>query len=395
MFRKIVSNLSFSPSLVTELGFYAHRLRSEEITRRLTIIFVTLALVVESLVVFSPPESANASSVQDLIPGGVQSLSDFLIRYDKNTDNIKDIYTALGVTREEISAAKQGTINSKDSLYSVTRLSQYSPDQGETRFTFPSSEGGVEMRYISPLHLADSGAAQQKNGTKYDGWIGQSTRLGWFAIIKANASIATKGYPATITPDSSGASVPITKTITAVNLSQGINAAQAEAKAFDKISYTITLKNDSSSSIQVPLSVNVADPLEYSTLADAGGSILDTTTHTLSWGVVTLAAHASEQRVFTLQLLAHIPATPTGTSNPNSYDCTMSASFGSSSQIPVQCPPMKVAQMMLSSLPPVGSIVSFVVAIIIFGGSGYFYLRTRQLKREIRLIRHNLNTGIV
>ena len=55
MFRRIFSNLSFSPALVGQLGFYAKRLRREEATRRLGLVFTALALVVQSLAVFSPP----------------------------------------------------------------------------------------------------------------------------------------------------------------------------------------------------------------------------------------------------------------------------------------------------------------------------------------------------
>ena len=62
MFRRIVSNLAFSPALVGQLGFYAKRLRKEEATRRLGLVFTALALVVQSLAVFSPPEAANAST---------------------------------------------------------------------------------------------------------------------------------------------------------------------------------------------------------------------------------------------------------------------------------------------------------------------------------------------
>ena len=54
MFRKIVSNLPFSPALVGQLGFYAKRLKKEETTRRLGLIFIALALVVQSLAVFQP-----------------------------------------------------------------------------------------------------------------------------------------------------------------------------------------------------------------------------------------------------------------------------------------------------------------------------------------------------
>jgi hypothetical protein len=68
MFRRIVSNLAFSPALVGQLGFYAKRLRKEESTRRLGLVFTALALIVQSLAVFSPPEAANAAT-----PGQVGS----------------------------------------------------------------------------------------------------------------------------------------------------------------------------------------------------------------------------------------------------------------------------------------------------------------------------------
>lgn len=55
MFRKIVSQLSFSPALVGQLSFYAKRLRKEQATRRLGLVFVAMALVVQSLVVFQAP----------------------------------------------------------------------------------------------------------------------------------------------------------------------------------------------------------------------------------------------------------------------------------------------------------------------------------------------------
>ena len=62
MFRNIVSNLPFSPALVGQLGFYAKRLRKEEATRRLGLIFTVLALVVQSFAVFQAPEPVNATT---------------------------------------------------------------------------------------------------------------------------------------------------------------------------------------------------------------------------------------------------------------------------------------------------------------------------------------------
>jgi len=80
MFKKIVSNLSFSPALIGQLSFYAKRLKNEEVTRRTAVVFMILAIIVQSMAVFQPPESANASSANDLITGGLHgSLNNFIV----------------------------------------------------------------------------------------------------------------------------------------------------------------------------------------------------------------------------------------------------------------------------------------------------------------------------
>jgi hypothetical protein len=51
MFRKLVSNLSFSPALVGQIAFYAKRLKKEETTRRLGLLFTVFALIIQAFVV--------------------------------------------------------------------------------------------------------------------------------------------------------------------------------------------------------------------------------------------------------------------------------------------------------------------------------------------------------
>ncbi|MFZ1360952.1 MAG: hypothetical protein WAS27_02955 [Candidatus Saccharimonadales bacterium] len=380
---------------MTEVGFYARRLREEEVTRRMTVVFVAMAVVIQSLTIFSPPESANASSEQDLIRGGVTSLEDLLIRYDKNSDDIRDIYTTLGIERDELAAARQATVNSKQALYSISRFGQYSPDQGETSFRYKRSAGGEGVRFISLMSLADTNSIKQTSGTRYSAWVGQSTQLGWFAIIQSNASVATKGYPATITPQGSVATSPIAKTLTVHNLTQDTVATDTIAQPFDKISYTITVDNTSDITVQPPLSIALADTLEYASLIDDGGGHLDSATKILSWNTAPLAAGASQQRTFAIQLFSHIPATPTGSSNGNSYDCVMAATFGSSTAVRVACPTGKTVEGILGTLPQVGTGINIFFSLVVAAITVYFYLRTRQMKKELRLIRHNINVGTI
>jgi hypothetical protein len=391
MFRKLVANLSFSPALIHQVGFYASRLRKEETTRQLTIIFTVLALVVQSLAVFSPPESANASSEQDLIRGGVSDKNDLLTRYKANESNIKDIYTAAGITQTEIENATPGTVQSKDSVLVMGRFAQFGSDQGEVTFSYTKSDDGqIGTAYMAPLHLWDTSDAAKNHGTTYDAWIGQSAKVGWFAILKNCANLATKALPAGAT----NANSPIKQTITAINLTQGSIAADTvTAEGSDRISYTITAENSGDTPQLVPLAVPLADILEYSQLTDNGGAALDDQTKLLTWAPVKLAPHESQQRTFVVQLLDPIPATATGQSNTTSYDCVLSGSFGTSVSIRADCPPAKTVEAATSLLPTLGifgnTIFAFTIGVVIT----FFYLRTRQLRKEIRIIRHDLNAG--
>lgn len=194
MFRKLVSNLPFSPALVGQLGFYAKRLRKEEVTRRLGLIFTALALVVQFFAVFAPSEAANAASDSDFIRGGISSLDEMLRLYDQNANNVKDIYNYVGITRAEIAGAKQTKINSKDGWISYGRTSPFSAAQGNKVFTFDKTGGGTATFNAQPLNLWDTGV-NKTYGSDYVAWIGNSAKMGTFAIIKNCANLNTKKYP--------------------------------------------------------------------------------------------------------------------------------------------------------------------------------------------------------
>ncbi len=189
MFRRIVSNLSFSPALVGQLGFYAKRLRKEEATRRLGLVFTALALVVQSLAVFSPPEAANAASAADFIPGGVPSKQAFLNHYDNNTNRIKGLFDSLGITRAEVSDATRGSIGQAGvaGKYNWSRTSLYSAAQGERSYTFNNGAGNVTFFY-RPLSLT-------ANNPPYDVLVGNSKQFGWFAIKMDCGNLITKTPP--------------------------------------------------------------------------------------------------------------------------------------------------------------------------------------------------------
>jgi len=448
MFRKIVSNLSFSPALVGQLAFYAKRLRKEEATRRIGLVFVALALVVQGLAVFDPSQSANASTSNDFIPGGIsgegaKGLEDkYMPAYDANVDHLKDIMTGVGITRSEITSATYGTWVVHET-YSWGRQTRLSAAQGLTKVNIPDKNGktilsiyGVKSKWINGY------------STVIHGWIGHSAHVGWFAIMEACGNLATETVPKPVVPtpptppvttpttpstpttptkppvvtppkceytDTLLASSPdckpcagspgiwykdttcipnITESKTATNLTQGnVEASTVTAQASDTISYTISAKNTGLAATTVPLTDNLNDVAEYATLIDAGGGTYDQTSHVLSWPSVSVAPGSSQTRTYVVQLDSSIPATPVGASDAISYDCKMQNGFGNTVTIAVACPTPKVVEQTVTQLPHTGPSENLMFAGIVLAITTYFYLRSRQVGKEIRLIRRDLNAG--
>jgi hypothetical protein len=399
MFKKIVSNLSFSPALVGQLGFYAKRLRKEETTRRLGLVFVALALVVQCLAVFQPPESANAASSNDMVYGGLglgshRSINNFLAPYDANTAHLKDIMNYMGISRSEIESAQFGSfITGSKYSWGHNPIHTTSAQEKANTITDPTGTRAITTLYSRPMSLSNG-----PNARIY-AYIGHSARVGWFALMQACGNLVTDSVPPPITPPKPTPPKPAVLSFdkTATNVSQGnVTASTVAAKESDKISFTLSMKNTGGTAAPVKIADNLTDTLEYSSLIDNGGGTFDNTTKTLSWPDISLKPGEKQERSFAVQVLATIPNTPVGASNPDSYNCVMNNAFeGSGVTIPVTCAPPKVIEQVTTELPHTGPTENMIFAGVILAVVTYFFLRSKQLGKEVRLIRRDLNAGTI
>jgi hypothetical protein len=402
MFKKIVSNLSFSPALVGQLGFYAKRLKKEETTRRIGLVFVALALVVQCLAVFQPPESANAASTNDLVPGGLglgasRSINNFLAPYDQNANHLRDIMNYMGISRDQIT-------NSQFSSYiagNVKRSWGHNPVHSAAQGEQPTVILGSDYQPITTIYSRPMALAGGANARIY-GWHGHSDRVGDFWIMQACGNLVTEIVPPVPTPPTPPPPAPPKPAVlvfnkAAMNASQGnVTASTVPAKENDKITYTLSMGNSGGVASPVKISDDLSDTLEYSTLIDKGGGTFDETTKTLTWPDISLKPGEKQERTFAVQVLSTIPTTPVGASNPDSYDCIMNNAFqGSGVTIPVVCAPPKVIEQVTTKLPRTGPTENMIFAGVVLAVVTYFFLRSKQLGTEVRLIRRDLNAGTI
>lgn len=200
MFEKVVSGLPYSPALVGQLGFYARRLKKEETTRRLGLVFTALALVVQSFAVFSPPEPANAANANDMIRGGVTGLAQVLSTYDQSArgnGDFKAIMDYNGITRADLERTKPMWINSRQfgtgsgSILSWGRTARFSTSQGEVKHAIPLTNGQISTLYSRPLWRFDS----RSSGSNYEVFAGTAANGKWFAIMKNCGNLIVRENP--------------------------------------------------------------------------------------------------------------------------------------------------------------------------------------------------------
>jgi len=331
MFKKIVSQLSFSPALVGQLGFYARRLRKEQATRRIGLIFVALALVVQSLVVFQAPEAANASSENDFIPGGLGtgsalSINNFLAPYDKNERHLKDIMNFAGITRAEIAAAKFSTVEAG------TSVSYGFQNRAQSTAVPITDASGARLTTIYGRNMTTWG---YKPTDHIYAFVGKSEKLGWFAIIRACGNLVThqvlqpkpQPKPANIIASKSG-----------INVTRGkVDATKVAARENDLLTYTVQLRNTGGTASSVAMKDDLSEVSKYAQLTDKGGGTYYASSKTLSWGTVKVAPGATITHSYSVRMNASLISTTT--------NCAMKNNFlDHSVTVPVQCstPPANI-----------------------------------------------------
>ncbi len=149
MFEKLLSLLPYNPSLGHQLAFYGRRTHEEAAVRRVGLVLVALAFLVQFFAVISPPQATASTSTSDLINGGFTTKAE---AFQACTDNAKQYATILanyGISCSDINAATTATIKStafNNTLYTLG----WNPDGSfNHRTNKPTNEVAVNLLGLS------------------------------------------------------------------------------------------------------------------------------------------------------------------------------------------------------------------------------------------------------
>ena len=148
MFKKLLSNLPFNPSLINQLSFYAQRLRNETRLRQMGLICVVLAMFIQVFAVVRPPEPTLASSDNDIIRGGFANRDQATLHCLNQASDFKDILAYFGVNCDILARAETRQLRS-DEVYD-----QHLP-QDQQKYLYSLGRNPLGQRYAGTGKLTD------------------------------------------------------------------------------------------------------------------------------------------------------------------------------------------------------------------------------------------------
>jgi hypothetical protein len=202
MFKKLISNLPFNPSLLGQVSFYAKRLKAEESIRRMGFGFMALAMFIQIFAVVAPPQKSLAYSADYIAPNGFSSKEQILADWDNPGKDIQAIYSRFGVTRDMIAAMTNVRIRStqadlwttgRTSLSAVSKAGQIKQQYKDSEF---SVQAGASTIYVRNLKAWDI----QNPYNDYDAFMGINSEGNQFYILMDCGNYTQPGIPLQPTP---------------------------------------------------------------------------------------------------------------------------------------------------------------------------------------------------
>lgn len=115
MFKKLVANLPFNPSLISQIAFYSGRLKRERAVRGVSVFLILFTMLLQMFAVIVPPQKSLAASDNHILDGltATRSAQDnigYLLQTWDSNEDVRSIYATFGVSREDIASMQPKTV---------------------------------------------------------------------------------------------------------------------------------------------------------------------------------------------------------------------------------------------------------------------------------------------
>jgi len=444
MFKKLLSNLPFNPSLINDVSFYAKRMRMESRIRKLGIVFIILAVFVQIIAIISPPEPTLATSNNDIIHGGFSSQVQAVNYCRANTQNFATILAYHGVNCEILSRSAVKTIKSTDYNKQLRSMGRVPQGPRIVRTGKPTNETTVNIGgtnyYMRNLWAWDGLSHStykmivMKNAQNQTIMVmfncGNIVTIGNYTPppppkpqpkpeprpqaptdvckeipglqttleecdvcpnIPGTQSDRNQCYPCPEAENDTSTTACLVMEKTASNETQGFSKADGTlANANDVIVYKLETTNKGSQTVKdFIVEENLSDVLEYAAVVDLSGGRLDDQ-NIVRWPKKDIAAGSTLVQEVSVKIKDPIPQTPVSSSNPGSFDLVMAnVYFGNSVNIKLPPSVIKSTELVVQTLPSTGPGLTLISSFFITVFVSYFFARSRLLAKELVIVKED------
>ncbi len=182
MFKKLLSNLPFNPSLIGQVSFYAQRMHSESALRRTGLIILTMAMFLQVFSVLNPPEPTLARSGNDIIEGGFSTKQQAVQHCQQGVfSEFAQIVNYYGLDCTSIAGAQEVWIRSTDHGNQLDSMGRWAQGPTIARTGKPTDEYPVDINgaryYMRNLWAWDSSSSSSYKVLKMQNKHGQTIMI--------------------------------------------------------------------------------------------------------------------------------------------------------------------------------------------------------------------------
>ena len=372
MFRKLVGNLSFSPSLVGRLSNYAKSLKKQKKMRLIAVYMSILALFLQMFVIILSKNNNILTHESNILYGGVMNKEDFIRRYKQNDLSIRALLSSIGISKNNIETANSENILPNHHIYKYHIARVALPNISNKYYSIPGLDTTLYVSKIDTINNTEPAL------------LGVASSIGNFAILLNSGDILTENLPKNAY-DLYPNNVDIKTTI---NNSSAQDYKNTTISPNSLINYTIDVKNILDKNISFTTSTYIGDILEYADVVNISDGDIDDN-KTIHWINKNIPQNSSVQYSFSVRVKSQIPTT----AQNSSFDCKITSTLPGDKSLNIPCSIIKQMELKLHKLPHLSETHILLTSLGTLLLSVLLYIKSNQYYEEIRLIRHNINKG--
>ena len=385
MFKKLVSNLPFNPSLISHLRDYDLKLKQDIKLRLYAVILLILVIIIQIIMVVLPPSNSNQYSPNNLVNNTSNSVNQLFSDCNKNQEQYRSILDFYGLSCNQIyygTAVKLALKSSNNSLFSLNRLS-YNP-QIETTVTISG-----QRFYIRPLlygsNLATKYLAAWKLNTNSQTYY---IALDSGDIISSKQALINNQNRQLCSLRQTYACFSYSLSVRSIN-SSNIDANDTTLPSGNSLVYTLSATNVSTYKISSStISINLQNALAYSALVNTYGG--KNQNGIVSYKLSLMLPKQTQTEIITTKIKSPLPSSSISGSDPNYLDQKMITTFGNSVVVYVPKTINKFYEININNyLPSVSGRDSLIILVVMLLITVYLLHRISVIRQEIKIIRHS------